>query len=395
MRGIGWAVGGLLFGAGLLSVTVAEDRKSGEPELHFGAGSCAAQACHGGGDPARMEYKTWATKDPHSGAHESLHSERGKAIGRRLGIDAATAKECLVCHGTTGVELAETFDPSDGVSCELCHGGARNWLGPHVDEAWRRKSPEEKESKFGLVNLTTADRRAARCVACHVGDQKHPITHRIMAAGHPPLSFDGGKFMRDLHPHWKDDPDQTIRAWVEGLRHAAVAELERIAHAARDRRAWPELSVFDCDSCHHEIGSGTAYEESKQPGAYRLDLATLHVLREIAEVRVEVPVPETVLPHADPRELAKSAEAFAAKLRALPIGTIHLERARARLHAALTKAKETPIPPRRLLQLCYAVDVLAPNRDSEEYRKWRARIMRRPDADDALGALAAGGYPKR
>ena len=216
-----------------------------------------------------------------------------------------------------------------------------------------------------------------------------------MAAGHPPLSFDGGKFMRDLHPHWKDDPDQTLRAWVEGLRHAAVAELDRIASAARDRRGWPELSVFDCDSCHHAIGSGTVYEEAKQPGAYRLDLAPLWVLREIAEVRIEGDLPEAVLPNADPRALAKATETFAAKLRALSIGTVNADRARARLHAALTKAKEKPIPPKRLLQLAYAVDVLAPNRDSEEYRKWRARLMRRPDADDALGALAAGGYPKR
>jgi len=370
-------------------------------EVHLGAGSCAAQACHGGGIPERMEYKVWATKDPHSRAHASLRSETAQRMAERLGYDVTTAEACLCCHGTTGVRLAETFDQADGVSCEICHGGAKEWLGPHVEEAWRRQKPAEKEERFGLHDLTTPRKRVAKCVECHVGTTKRPMPHTIMAAGHPPLTFDGGAFPRALHPHWKDERDLTAESWIEGLRAAAVAELDRIVHAARARREWIEFGVFDCYSCHHPVYRGGVYGKKKgKPGELPLDLAPLRVLVEVAGIRADVGaiLGRSIAPNADPRELANEAEAAARVLRELEFGIAEPERWRERLLDAFTRGGQAP---HHMQQLAYAVDALAPGRDDAAYRALLEAVDPAQPYDAArcaelgLKALASAGFRKR
>lgn len=247
-------------------------------ELHFGAGSCAAQACHGGGVATRAEYKIWATRDKHSRAFAVLGSEVGKRIGARLGIEPTEAPECLNCHGTVGVRTADTFDMADGVSCELCHGGAREWLGPHAAPDWKEQTAAQKEAR-GMRDLTTPAKRAAMCAECHVGAPGRDITHEIMAAGHPPLVFDAAKFMHDMPPHWKDDTDLEVETWVEGQRANALALLGRVERGAAAGTNGLDWTVFDCYACHHPVYTGSVYEkrEPKRPGALTLDAASLRL----------------------------------------------------------------------------------------------------------------------
>ena len=261
--------------------------------------------------PIAWSTRCGASKDPHSNAFATLGSALGKRIGERLGIDPTTSDRCLNCHGTIGVETADTFDQADGVSCELCHGGAKEWLGPHVDEKWRERPPEIK-ARQGLRDLTTAKNRAALCATCHVAARGREIGHDIMAAGHPPLVFDAAKQARDMHPHWKDERDMTYLLWAEGLRAGAVAELERIARAGIDKRNWIEFAVFDCYSCHHPIYQGSAYElrrKGGKPGDLPLDLATLRVLARILgdktlrDTTASI-LARTVAPNEDPRRLS-------------------------------------------------------------------------------------------
>jgi hypothetical protein len=270
---------GLLVAAGILvSSPVRAQEGTKRDELHFGAGSCAAQACHGGGDTNRAEYKTWATRDKHSGAFAVLGNELGKRIGARLGIEPTEAPECLNCHGTVGVRTADTFDMADGVSCELCHGGAQQWLGPHAAPGWKEKTAAQKEA-LGLRDLSTPAKRAAMCAECHVGAPGRDITHEIMAAGHPPLVFDAAKFMHDMPPHWKDEADLGVATWVEGQRANALALLGRVRRAAESARDGLDWTVFDCYGCHHPIYTGSVYEkrESARPGALALDAASLRL----------------------------------------------------------------------------------------------------------------------
>jgi hypothetical protein len=251
----------------------ADAQQPEERDVFFGAGGCAAQACHGGGAAERQEYKIWATRDRHAKAFDSLAGDRGRRIGERLGIDPTKATECLACHGVTGVRTAATFDPHDGVSCELCHGAAGRWLGPHAAPGFKEKLAVDKE-KLGFADLTTPAARAARCVTCHVGAEGKDLTHAMMAAGHPPLVFSLRRFLDAMPPHWKEETPHDLAAWEAGARVAAVARLRQVARMAEGAKEWPEFAAFDCYSCHQEIRGEGGWGAGHLP----LDVAPLDVL---------------------------------------------------------------------------------------------------------------------
>lgn len=265
----------------LAACAPAGAQQAAERDLFLGAGSCAAQACHGGGSADRQEYKIWANRelDRHSRAFASLTGELGRRIGQRLGIDPPEDKRCLSCHSATGVKAAATFDRADGVSCELCHGAAGRWLGAHVSPAFKGLSALEKE-QHGLRDLTTPEKRAAACVDCHVGGEGRDVTHAMMAAGHPALAFSLPRFLHDMPPHWKRrDAPGDLAAWAEGARAAGTARLRQVERMAQHGAQWPEFGAFDCYACHHEIrGGGTEPRPGGRPGDLPLDLAPLEVL---------------------------------------------------------------------------------------------------------------------
>jgi hypothetical protein len=347
-------------------------------EVHLGAGSCAAQACHGGGFPERMEYKVWATEDRHSKAFESLAGELGRRMGRRLGIEPMEAPECLSCHGTTGVELARTFDPSDGVSCEICHGGAGGWLGPHATPAWKETSALRKE-ELGLRDLSTPEKRVRACVSCHVGGEGRELPHRLMAAGHPPLAFDAAKFLRDMPPHWVEDDPRPVATWVLGLRAAAAAALRGVERAAADRDRWPEFAVFDCYACHHAIQAGSVYEKVDppgRPGDLPLDLSPLKVLLVAAGDRATLErfggiLSATFPPGGDARAFGKQAGKMAAEVETLfgdadRYGESEAKRFLENLdaHLAAIESGTARAPKHEMQQIAFAIESLGGRADA-------------------------------
>ena len=381
----------------------AEEQEAGA-ELHLGAGSCAAQACHGGASEARQEYKIWATRDRHSRAYEVLTGRLGRRIGSRLGLEPTGAPECLSCHGTTGVETAATFDPGDGVSCELCHGGAQKWLGAHVSPAWRKLTPAAKADR-GFRDLTTPAKRAEACVGCHVAGKDRSITHAIMAAGHPPLVFDAARFLDAMPPHWTDEEDLRVATWVEGLKANAAAVLDHVERTAKDGA--PDFAVFDCYSCHHPIYSGSVYETSDppgRPGDLPLQLSSLEVLLVAAGDEALLRRFDGILSHTyapgDPTKgLARYAGEAAADVRRLfpdaaKYGREHAAKFLENLDAHLERvaAGQTRTPRAEMQQIALAIHSLAPRRE-EAFRRAYAELdrglQRNAPYDPAACALTA------
>ncbi len=356
-------------------------------ETHLGAGSCAAQACHGS-HPERMEYKTWKTKDRHSRAFESLDGPAGRRIGKRLGIDPTKSEQCLCCHGTTGVELAPSFDAVDGVSCELCHGGASQWLGPHATAAWKEMAPAQKAS-LGMRDLSTPEARAQACVGCHLGAGGREIPHRIMAAGHPALTFDAAYHIARMPPHWTGEASP-VALWVASLRVAATTSLERTARAAHLRTGWPEFGVFDCHACHHPIHSGSAYEQGPLPGGpgdLPLDVAELRVLlvalgdKGMLE-RYAGLLSRTLRPDEQQRDFAAYVDLMGAEVRGLfadvdRYGPADARRFRENLAAHVDRALsgEVRVPPHEMQQIAMAIASLAPARGQAPFEEAHARLM--------------------
>lgn len=237
------------------------------PWQHLGVATCAGSNCHGSQRPfddspvLQNEYFTWQRKDAHSNAFKLLQGTDGKRIADNLGIEDATkAEECLVCHTdyVAPAQRGRRYAMSEGVACEACHGGAQDWLGPHVSG-----NSHQQNLDAGLYPLEDPVARTRLCLQCHLGTGAKPIDHRIMGAGHPPLEFEVGAFTLYQPEHFRIDTDYLkrkpahvsgARLWAIGQVVAAQLYLEELRSPRfKDHGLFPELVFFDCNACHHPM----------------------------------------------------------------------------------------------------------------------------------------------
>lgn len=264
---------------------------------HMGVASCSNSVCHGAAQPFRdsdvpqNEFALWQQFDPHAKAYQILTQPRSQAIARKLGLgDASTAKVCLDCHADNipAADRGERFQISDGVGCEACHGGSELWLNSHAD----RKVTYADNLAKGMYPTADPIKRAQLCLSCHMGEKQRMITHRIMGAGHPRLSFELDTFTW-LHPHYKFDADWVKRKgeW-NGVRDWAVGQgvaAENLLTLLLDpKTGWqgifPELVLFNCQACHKLMKDnnwGPRQGTGLGPGVVRLNDANLVMFRHV------------------------------------------------------------------------------------------------------------------
>jgi len=242
----------------------AQTREPAPIGKYNGPGGCAASACHGSVLPRTVlripqnEYSIWTGQDKHARAYEVLSNEVSLRIGRILNLNTTPAQneKCLACHALSvpPEQRAQTFDISDGVSCEHCHGPASGWLGPHTVKDWESKSGDDK-AKLGMWDLRDVAVRAHNCLHCHVGTPEKAVDHQMIAAGHPDLTFELNLFSAVMPRHWKDSKDTAwfgTKEWAVGQGMQLRDSLQRLAWRARSS-TWPEYSELDCFACHHSL----------------------------------------------------------------------------------------------------------------------------------------------
>ncbi|MSP48684.1 MAG: hypothetical protein EXQ95_05085 [Alphaproteobacteria bacterium] len=282
-----------------LGEAAAQSLPSKGPDLHLGVTSCGGSTCHGAVQPVRgsqvlqNEYLIWQRQDKHAKAYAVLLEPRSQRIAKNLGLpDAHTAKACLDCHtDNVPAELrGRQFQLSDGVGCEGCHGGGQRWLGPHVAGV----SSTAELQKLGLFPTEDPVARAGLCLSCHLGDETRFVTHRLMGAGHPRLSFELDTFTEIQPSHYVLDDDYRKRKTVaSGVQTWAVGQAMAVgrtmAALADDNRrmagVFPELTFYDCHACHHPMSSlrWQARESTGlAPGVIRFNDANLLMLRLLA-----------------------------------------------------------------------------------------------------------------
>jgi Cytochrome c554 and c-prime len=164
---------------------------------------------------------------------------------------------CLGCHADAAPSRGARFQVTDGVGCEACHGGSANWIDVH-------KSGNRKASlAAGLVPLDNPSVRAGVCLDCHFGsaDGGQFVTHRVMAAGHPRISFELDLFSA-LQAHHNEDADYSqrkgrpngVKTWAVGQAMALERSLSLYSNPGLGTEgAFPEFYFFDCHSCHRRI----------------------------------------------------------------------------------------------------------------------------------------------
>jgi hypothetical protein len=239
-------------------------------------------------------------------------------------------RRCLACHtgfplsqmpvknGLVDAELEKKFDVNLGVSCEGCHGPAgtggmdsKGWKDPHQiapalpyekTRPWRFLTPHEKQNDFGFYDVRSPSSKTKLCVSCHVGDVEkgRVVTHEMFAAGHPPLpGFELETFTEQMPRHWAEFAAKDAKVQELFLQHSSdprykdlqkdnlprtqallvgalitCAEYVRLAGQAADpavrspvsKPEWPELAVFDCFACHHDLRTPSWRQRPKGAG---------------------------------------------------------------------------------------------------------------------------------
>ncbi|MGB3844805.1 MAG: multiheme c-type cytochrome [Sphingopyxis sp.] len=259
-------------------------RSQGEGGARFtGVASCAGSTCHGrmegDGTVVRQdELMKWQEPSTPGGAHSRAQAVLGNArsafIARNLGIgDPTSAKQCVGCH-TSAAAGAPASMWGDGVGCESCHGPAGGWLASHYAGVGTNADPDAEMRGKHLANLSAGLRkledpvvRAGVCVDCHFGaaGEGQFVTHRIMAAGHPRISFELDLFS-SLQAHHQEDEDYGWRKFGSGQARTDHVQMWAVGQAAALERSlslfqskrgtegvFPEFYFLDCHSCHRRI----------------------------------------------------------------------------------------------------------------------------------------------
>ena len=285
--------------------------------------SCSTSNCHGALTANRREtairsdeYFVWLN-DPHAKAFRTLSGERSRAIFQRLGVADEQSRplpgqadnfhrqwtNCLACH-ETNQQLASTAATSkdhsvtrdkdkghsvtrgEGVSCESCHGPARDWLHLHYQPEWKQSISEARKRELGFVSSRDLPARIKQCADCHVGSRSGgEVDHDLIAAGHPALRFEYVWYQSRLPQHWKSgrrdalatqdsqaiEPqphlprEDSMRVWLVGqlvTTMAALEQTERRVERRGQHTAGAEFAEFNCFACHHDL-RGTSWRQAR------------------------------------------------------------------------------------------------------------------------------------
>lgn len=197
----------LVGGALLAADAVGVSRNSLATSSASAAGSAAAPA-----DPHRVlgsqtcvkchasEVAVWQ-QTPHAKTFEELHRRpEARKIAANLGVQSIKYDgRCVACHYTQQADAAHGNELTAiaGVSCESCHGAARDWLEAHHDygginvtrvseSAAHRQKRLEKSVALGMRNPANLYLMAQSCYRCHtVGDEE-----LVNVGGHTAGSLD-------------------------------------------------------------------------------------------------------------------------------------------------------------------------------------------------------------
>jgi hypothetical protein len=346
---------------------------SGEARrAHMGVASCAGSTCHGrsigDGTPVRQdEILRWQEESSPSGAHSRAYrvvrEARGQAIIRRMGLnDDGVRRECLGCHSAPAAKRIQ-----EGVDCETCHGAASGWLSTHYTVG----ATHQRNVSQGMTDLANPRVRAQVCLDCHLsGDGEGQfVAHRIMAAGHPRVSFELDLFS-SLQQHWNEDADyaqrkgktNTMRQWAVGQAEAVKRSLALFATPGLAQDGiFPEFYFYDCHSCHRRIYDNQDGAVTKSPNPGR-------------------PIPAGMPPYNDENMIMLSA---AARTVAPDLAAQFDARSRA-FHAAMLKGRGEAVAAAGALR--QSADALSDRFAGASFSREQTFAIMNTIASDAIGA---------
>ena len=124
-------------------------------------------------------FEVWK-QTPHSKTFDELHrTAEAKQIAQRMGLSSIKrGSTCITCHYTLKEKSAGKARAVEGVSCESCHGAAKEWVGVHNvygarDVTRETETPAHRLERvrnsisLGMRNPRNPYLLARSCYSCH------------------------------------------------------------------------------------------------------------------------------------------------------------------------------------------------------------------------------------
>ncbi len=206
--------------------------RQADPALVMSSATCTK--CH------QPEMNAWMAT-PHYSTFETLHrTPEAKAIADRLGLRSVKRNDvCISCHYTQQM-VDERPRIIEGVSCESCHGGARDWLelhadygGPGIDAT--TESPAHRQQRrdasiaAGMNNPSNLYLVARQCLSCHTVPNEELVNkggHKAGSIDFELVAWSQGmvrhNFVRGAGVNVPSDPPRLRVMYIVGL----LADLE-------------------------------------------------------------------------------------------------------------------------------------------------------------------------
>ena len=219
------------------ALAASPDRTRRTDDVTRVVGPAACAECH------VEEFEVWQASHHQMGSKMLTRNPEAQKIAKALGIRRVKNEaRCTTCHFTM---MGEPDAPKAiaGVSCESCHGAARDWINLHDDfgangagaateTSAHRAERTARCSETGMVRPDQTHLLAGQCFACHTIDDEE-----LIAAGHPTgvgfelVAWSQGEIR---HNFVRGTAGSNARASRERLRVMfVIGQLLELEHAAR------------------------------------------------------------------------------------------------------------------------------------------------------------------
>ena len=244
-----------------------EQMRTEPAALHLPLGA-ACRDCH------QAEYDVWS-QSQHARGYMALHrTTQARAIADAMGESLIKRDSlCLRCHYTpvaTTVEANEqNLAAGAGVSCQSCHGEARDWINVHYDfgvngtslaearaseSAQHRAQRQARSRAAGMITGSDLIEMVSACLDCHAVAGEQLLDRSRHPAGNPDFEFVSWVNSRIRHGFLESSlagGSPMHAAWPADRRRVAyvVGRLVELEHAlralARTRRFGRHSRVYE------------------------------------------------------------------------------------------------------------------------------------------------------
>lgn len=235
-RRLGRAGAAALIGSAAMTLAAA-GQAAPDPAKVIGPDECGE--CH------KAEVDIWRKTHHYTTFQELPRKDKAREIADKLEIRRLKSESlCLNCHFTEMAEDDGSTDTIAGISCESCHGPAKDWNDVHSDYGGKdvereSETPEHRTQRIadsraaGMIQPSMLYDWAKNCYGCHTV----PEEKLVNVGGHPA----GSKFElvtwsqgEIRHNVWYTDGKENPEAPIEQKRLMLVmGQMLDLEHALR------------------------------------------------------------------------------------------------------------------------------------------------------------------